>query len=77
MIINPALPLLVLITIPSSKLKSEPVPTRIAAPSTNVSGRDSQTMSVPFTARLDPSDANMMLLTYVSAATDINVDMDA
>ena len=47
------------------------------APSTNVSGRDSQTMSVPFTARLDPSDANMMLLTYVSSATDMNVDLDA
>mgnify|MGYP003136191465 FL=1 len=46
-------------------------------PSTNVSGRDSQTMTVPFTVRYDSGTSSMMLLTYVSSSTDMNVDLDS
>ena len=46
-------------------------------PSTNVSGRDSQTMTVPFTARYDSGTSSMMLLTYATSSTDMDLDLDS
>lgn len=77
---NPAISILLEVD-SNNKARFDFFSVHYGTPSTNVSGRDSQTMSVPFTALYDASEGQIALVTFSSADTKLKgggaVDMDA